>query len=838
MKKLTITLLSILSTSCLFAQQEYLEEKLELKQVKKSIHIERTKNSPQIDGVLDDDIWKNAKIATDFVMFRPDNGKKAPENIRTEVKIAYDDEAIYFGAYLYDDKPNEIPMEFQTRDNFGNADFFGVVLNPANDGVNQTEFFVTSAGNQNDAKVTAGGNEDFSWNAVWTSSVKLMDDGWIVEIKIPYSALRFSNDEVQTWGLNFHRHHKKNRDQYTWNFIDREKGTIALYDGTITGIKNIKPPVRLSFNPFIFGGVTSFDGTDEYNWSAGLDVKYGISENLTLDATLIPDFGQVGFDDVTLNLGPFEQRFSEQRAFFTEGTDLFRKGNLFESRRIGNAPSGDITLEANESIAEYPNKVDVINIVKISGRTKKGLGIGVLNALTKKTEVKINKTETVSGNTVTTNRNEVIEPLTNYNVFVLDKQFNKNSSVSLVNTNVIRNGSNFRDANVTAFLYDIKTKNNKYGINGGIAMSNVFNVDTDNPVTGLEGDIEIGKISGNHQYDVGVNFINKKYNKNDLGFQWGNNELDFSGSYSYRIFKPKGKFNNINLSAWGNMNYLMELDDTTLSYQEKSNLYRGNRFGLNAWLFTTKQLSFGGNFNTSIGEQYNYYEPRNQSEGRFFKAKPSTGMSIWISTNYSKKFAIDASIFQGIQFNDDTKDASFRFSPRYRFSDKITLIYTLNYAISSNLKGYVNEDSGGNIIFGNRDSKRITNSIATKYNFSTKAALSLSFRHFWSPVEYDNQYYKLEHNGVLSPDSYTDNHDINFNTWNIDLNFNWEFAPGSQLIALYRNSIFNQDDQSQLEFGNNLNNLFDQPVRHDISLKLVYYLDYNNIGGLFKKSNS
>ena len=304
MKKLTITLLSILNTLCLFSQEENSEEKTSKNHVKKNIHIHRTTNSPKIDGILDDEVWKNAEIATDFVMFRPDNGKLAPENIKTEVKITYDDEAIYFGAYLYDDKPNEIPMEFQTRDNFGNADFFGVAINPANDGVNQTEFFVTSAGNQNDAKVTAGGREDFSWNAVWTSSVKLVDNGWIVELKIPYAALRFSNDKIQTWSINFHRHHKKSRDQYTWNFIDREKGSIALYDGILTGIENIKPPVRLSFNPFIFGGITSFDGTDEYNWSAGLDVKYGISENFTLDATLIPDFGQVGFDDCNFKFRP------------------------------------------------------------------------------------------------------------------------------------------------------------------------------------------------------------------------------------------------------------------------------------------------------------------------------------------------------------------------------------------------------------------------------------------------------------------------------------------------------------------------------------------------------
>ncbi len=825
MKKVWLYFLILIISGITFAQDSI---------VHKEINIKRVQKAPKIDGVLDDIAWATTNVADGFTMLRPDSGKPEPQNLKTEVRIVYDDDAIYFGAYLYNDSPNKIPREFQTRDNFGNADFFGVVLNPNNDGINQTEFFVSSAGNQMDAKVSAGGREDFSWNSVWKSQITFTDKGWIVEIKIPYSALRFSNDNVQTWGLNFHRHHRINRDQYVWNPINVEVGTLSQYDGIITGIENIKPPVRLSFNPFVFGGVSSFDGTDEYNWSAGLDVKYGISENFTLDATLIPNFGQVGFDDVTLNLGPFEQRFSEQRTFFTEGTDLFRKGGLFFSRRIGSAPTGYPNLAADEQEIDRPRKVDALNIIKISGRTKKGLGIGFLNAITEKTEVEIKKTETVGANEVISYRNEVIEPLANYNVLVLDQQFNKNSSVSLVNTNVIRNGE-FRDANVTALLYNIKTKNNKYGVDGGIAMSNIYNGNGENPVTGLEGDIEIGKISGKHQYDIELEFVTKKYNKNDLGFQRGSNEMDISGSYSYRIFKPKGKLNNMNLSFWGNMKYLMELDETTASYQEKSNLYTGNRFGVNAFFVTKKQLAFGVNANTGLGLQYDYYEPR--IDGRFFKNNPNTGARVWASTNYSKKFAIDASAYQNIQLNNTEKYTSLNFSPRYRFNNKITLIYNINYGFGSNQKGYVTQNSG-DIIFGNRKVKRVTNTLSTKYNFSTKAALSLSFRHFWSPVSYDSQYYKLENDGTLTNSSYTNNHDINFNTWNIDLNFNWEFAPGSQLIALYRNSIFNQDDKSQLSFNDNLNNLFDQSIQHNISLKLVYFIDYNNLKGIFKKTNS
>ena len=269
--------------------------------------------APKIDGVLDDLAWENVNIATDFVMFKPTSGTPEPENIKTEIKIVYDNEAIYFAAYLHDDKPEEIPMEFQTRDNFGNADFLGIVLNPQNDGINQTQFFIMSSGNQNDSKVLPSGHEDWSWDAVWYSEVRIVEDGWIVEVKIPYSALRFSNEAIQTWSINFHRRHQKTNDQYSWNFIPRDKGHIAQYDGLLTGIKNIEPPTRLSFSPYASASATEYKGGYVSGWSAGMDLKYGINEGFTLDATLIPDFKQVAFDDVVLNLGPFEQKYDEKR---------------------------------------------------------------------------------------------------------------------------------------------------------------------------------------------------------------------------------------------------------------------------------------------------------------------------------------------------------------------------------------------------------------------------------------------------------------------------------------------------------------------------------------------
>src|SRR5690606_31689609 len=329
MKLSLFLIVFILFSSSFFAQD------------KKSIHIKRADIAPKIDGILDDLIWENAELAEDFIQFRPDVGVQEKPYQKTQVRVTYDDDAIYFGAYLYDN-PEEITKQFQSRDNFGLNDFFAIVLNPNNDSQNDTEFFVFPTGNQADAISSPNIGEDCGWNAVWESAVIIVDDGWIVEMKIPYSALRFSNKKEHIWGLQFHRQFRSDKSQYTWNPINPEVGSISLYHGQVLGIKDIQPPTRLMLYPYA-STVISKEGdgniTDEYH--VGMDLKYGITENFTLDATLIPDFSQVGFDDVQLNLTPFEQQFSEQRQFFTEGVDLFTKGDLFYSRRVGNAPTGD-----------------------------------------------------------------------------------------------------------------------------------------------------------------------------------------------------------------------------------------------------------------------------------------------------------------------------------------------------------------------------------------------------------------------------------------------------------------------------------------------------------------
>lgn len=784
---------------------------------KKSVVALRVNKSPIIDGVLDDDAWKNAQEAKDFVMYEPGNGTKEPENRKSIVKIVYNDQAIYFSALLFDNEPNEIPRQFGGRDEIGQVDYFQVNINPNNDSQNDTEFIVMATGAQADAKPNFSShdgdfrNKDFSWSAVWNSSVSITSNGWIVEMEIPYSALRFSNTKVQTWGINFQRKMHKHDEVYSWNYIDKSKGKYPQYAGNLKGIRNVKPPTRLNFSPYASSSYTIFNGDSEFANNIGLDLKYGINESFTLDATLIPDFGQTAFDNQVLNLSPFEQHYTEKRTFFTEGTELFSKGRLFYSRRIGNTPTGyyDIenNLSNNEEIIENPIKVNMLNAIKLSGRTKKGLGIGVFNAITEKTSAKIKN--------LTTNeiRKEITEPITNYSVLVLDQQFNKNSSVSFVNTNVIRSG-NFRDSNVSSLMFDISDKKNKYNASGNFKLSTVNELE--NNTQGYSTFLKIGKTFGNYQYTVGHFRSNSSYDIADLGFLRRNNYANYFGVISYQIFEPTKTFNSYKISL-----------ESSLRYQNNPNMFAESNIEIESFFVTTKRLAFRADLEFSIGKQNDFYEPR--VEGRFIQQKGVIIGSSWISTDYRKKLAVDVRGVYAERYGDSNTFFALMISPRYRFSDKFQIIYEVKFSKMSNEKGWVNELDNGSIIFGNRDGKTVTNTLSGKLSFNTKSTLELSFRHFWSPINYDNSFFELNNNGTLNNSTYTENHNINYNIWNLDLSYSWEFSPGSQLVALYRNSIFNEDNLSNLSFNNNLGNLFNEPIVNNFSLKFIYYLDYNKL---------
>lgn len=780
---------------------------------KKKLQINRTSVSPKIDGILDDAVWNTAAIATDFIEIRPVPGRVEPKAGRTEVKFLYDDYAIYISARMYD-KPDSVVHELVSRDNIGNADFIGIIFDTFLDGVNGNGFFVTAAGVQFDAKYSLIGGEDPNWNAVWESEVKLDDQGWTAEFKIPYSALRFSSKDIQNWGMNITRKRTGSNRQTFWNYVDPKVDGFINQSGVLEGLKGIKAPLRLSFSPYISTLLSHYpyhtpgvkNGQAAIN--GGMDVKYGINQSFTLDMTLIPDFGQVQSDNRVLNLTPFEVKFDENRQFFTEGTELFNKGDLFYSKRIGSIPSYfDYSgLKTTDKIIKNPQEGKVLNATKISGRTAKGLGVGLFNAITNTMYTEV---EDAQGNRSSFQS----QPLTNYNIFVLDQSLKNNSSISVINTNVLRQGSAY-DANVTAALFNFNDKANKYFINGAGKMSYVTSDPISKNRNGYSYEAALGKKSGNLTFNYSQEFSDTRFDPSDMGFYTNNNFFDQAINVGYNIYKPGKWYNQI--QAWTEVEY--------------SRRYKPGDFqslGIFPGIYTQFKnfwsVELNGNW---LAEANDFYESRN---GQIFKAPESYRLAIYVNPNRAKAYnfggnvvRIKKSMYDGVGYN-------FYFFQNLRLNDKLALGLDLNFAPSFNYVNWVGRN-GNQPVFSRYDRNTVENSMDAKYSFSNKMGINFRVRHYWSDRR-NKEFYALNNSGYL--DSYNGpalvNTDRNYNVFNIDLVYTWQFAPGSELSVTYKDAAETNEQFYTKRYGRNFDNVLSSPQNNSLSIKMLYFIDYLNI---------
>ncbi len=782
-----------------------------------------TEEKIKLDGNLNEDAWLNAETASGFIQSSPNPAK--PGSNDTEVIVLYDNEAIYFGAFMKENSGDSINNFLTERDDFGNADWFIVVFNTYLDGINGEGFGVTPAGVQVDIKYSSEG-ESSAWDAVWESATSIQENGWVAEIRIPYSALRFAEQEEQIWGINFGRETRRKRERSWWNYIDPAFDGFLTQTGRINNIKNIKPSVRLSFFPYASAYVehnSANGGSTSNSFNGGMDVKYGISEAFTLDMTLIPDFGQTRFDNQVLNLSQFEVQFNENRQFFTEGVELFNKAGIFYTRRVGGRPylagSIDNVLSANEEIGNYSSQSQLLNATKVSGRNKKGLGIGVFNAIEDRMYARAKNTETGAS------RKIEINPLTNYNVLVLDQVLRNNSFVSLSNANVIRDGE-ARDANVSQIDWQLADKKNKYAIIGNAGMSHV--VDETSVENGYNWEASFEKISGNFTFELSTEQISDTYNPNDLGFLNINNIHRNYFFASYAKYEPFSIFN----FARHNFDIIYEriLDPNqfanfALSWSTVYGLKQFHAFGLNSGIEPIQTNDF---FETrTFNQHYNF--PTNFWFGGF------------ISTDYSRPFAFDIRMQRRI-FNEPGRDnISYYISPRFRPNDKLFFVLGHNNFTRWNEYGFVN-NTNDSIFFGRRKVVERVASINANYTFNNKMSLGLILRQYWSLAEYNQFRLVDKDNGGLidadydgfNPDG-TSIHDISFNAFNIDLSYNWRFAPGSEMSLVWKNVILEDGEPLDISYYENIEQVLKAPQINNFSIKILYYIDYLD---LKKKSPS
>lgn len=787
----------------------------------KTVSGKRIDQAILLDGLVSENLWKEAETATDFITNYPQPG--IPSKYKTEVKFLYDDQYIYIGAKLTDNRPDSIIAFLSERDDFGNADWFGVLIDPYGAGQNAFGFYVTAAGTELDAIINQV-NEDYSWNAVWRSKVRRTEDGWSLEIRIPLTQLRFPKEAVQNWRINYVRNIRRNRETSHWSAVDPlQYGEIAQ-SGYLKGIENLGSPLRLSFSPYstTYLEDSYAENTQSQNWGFrprfGMDMKVGLSESFTLDATLIPDFGQTVSDRLVLNLSPFEVRYPENRPFFLEGMDLFGIGDLFYSRRIG-AESylkyeavDSASQDPNNTITSLPDRAQLINALKVSGRTKNGLGIGVFNAVENRSFLRYTDS--------TGAEHQILaHPLSNYNVFVLSQNLKNNANISFLNTNVIRPEIGVI-SNVSMLEGLVFNKSRIYSLTGNTKIS--VNSGKDEVSTGRTSYLSFRKVKGINQFSIEYYDCDNNFNSNELGYLARNNYFGFFGNYKWTGYQPTKRLLRRKLEASSNLEYL----------------YKPSKFAylsLNSeYIITTKKfLTAGLSLNYYPLGEYDFFESRTFGIPVHFPASFQYGG--FYSSDYSKRFALDFYAYHRVFDRKGMSNLDMNISPRIRITPKLFTVFSSTVSRYFNNFGYVRVTdtaySNSQITLGNRERWIVTNSVALDYTFTKTFSLKLRFNHYWQEVAYKS-FMELLEDGSYRSSGYTgmnalgqSYHNTSFNAFTVDFDLRWVIYPGSEVRFVWKYNIYASKNGLDYGYFNTFRNLFDNPYLNSFSVKGLFYID-------------
>jgi len=550
----------------------------------------------RMDGRVDEPAWVAAVPVTDFTQLDPAEGEPATQ--RTEVRIAFDDQAVYIGAILFDSGP--VTTRLARRDaGLSDSDFFVVLLDSYHDHETAYRFSTNPSGVKRDAVVSGGGSGggDSSWDPVWDLATAIIPEGWSVEMRIPFSQLRFSPADEQTWGIQFERSTHRLQENVVFPFTPKlERGGPARF-AHLEGIRAIEPGQRLELLPYVvaraeFIPISQHPATTLENpfrsgrdafASAGADLKFRLTSNVTLDATVNPDFGQVELDPAVINLTAFETRFSERRPFFVEGADIFRFGEggpagstgqgpqLLYSRRIGRSPLGPVPGGA--LYVEPLSETTILGAAKITGRVGDGWSMGILEAVTAREHARYVDADG-------TRQEVVVEAPTNYLVARLRRQIRGGETrfgiiASAVNRQLTDSGLEERQhrqayAGGIDFAHD--WDNRSWRVASTFTASYVQgsaraiertqrsstryyqrpdadHLDFDPAATSLAGYyamVDVAKLSGAYGIKVALAFASPGYEVNDLGFQSASDRIILDTNFDYAQNRPGRHFRSWN----------------------------------------------------------------------------------------------------------------------------------------------------------------------------------------------------------------------------------------------------------------------------------------------------
>ena len=839
--------------------------------------------APLIDGNINDPVWNQAVWKTGFTENRPKNNVPAAQE--TAFKILYDDKFIYLAFNCFDSAPDSIARRMSRRDGF-EGDFVEVNFDSYHDLQSGSSFTVTAAGVKGDESISNQFNWDESWNPIWYTKTAITTEGWTAEMKIPFSQLRFSSADEQVWGFQINRHHFRYGSRSTFQNIPANAPYWVRGFAELHGISGIKPQKQREIQPYVVAKAETYpaqegnpfaDGNDA-NFTAGVDGKIGITNNVILDFTINPDFGQVEADPSQLVLDGFEVFFREQRPFFVEGAGIynfrlsnfdvwgnFNSDRLFYSRRIGGSPKGYPSLQTGEYF-KAPNNSTILGAAKLSGRTKKGLSFGVLESVTQEERAVID----LEGE----RRTEVIEPLTNYFVGRVKQDFNDNNTTVGGSFNAVNR--RLKDDPMSAWLTDEaytggldvlhKWKEQSWQLEGSFAFSQVkgtrsaiinkqtdfrhafdrpdathLNVDTTaTSLFGHSGSAKIAKYGGKWRFSTGVTYRSPGLELNDLGFMVNTDEINIGTWGARQILEPVGILNR----GGFNVNHRTTYDFSGRHLSEMLNHNAWMQFK-NFWSFNynvtfeTKDISqralFGGpalNRPTGygIGGGLESDDRKNFSYGVYGNYGESWQKSVsgWGIGIYGRLQPFDAlSVSLEIDYNDFYRE--YLYIPYENINDgtryvggqidQQTISFTgrLNYNITPDLTlQYYGSPYISHGVY--QDFKNITD---------PTAAYDERFIRYGDAVVYqaENDTYFLDEDKDGLPDCANcdfDNPDFSFIQFRSNLVARWEYVPGSEIFLVWSQNTTTGGDPTADLLPTLNDNLLGQKGRNIFLVKWTY----------------
>ncbi|MCX7975274.1 MAG: carbohydrate binding family 9 domain-containing protein [Candidatus Aminicenantes bacterium] len=561
------------------------KEELKKLQEQKVVRAIRLNESINLDGCLEENIWKKNEPISDFRQKDPIDG--APASEKTEVWVAYDESHLYVAAFCHDSNPSGIIGLLGRRDSLVDSDWFFVAIDPYFDRRTGYFFGVNPSGSMVDQALYNDVDEDPSWDGIWEAKVARVPEGWTVEMKIPFNQLRFAKKDKYVWGINFQRTIKRKQEKVAFAWVPKEEIAYVSRFARLEGLENINPGRRLELFPYSVGQAifrpaepgNPFETGQKYLSNLGFDLKIGLKSNLNLDVAVNPDFGQVEVDPAVINLTAFETYYEEKRPFFIEGASMFNhfgRGGIyfnaevnwpsprfFYSRRIGRTPQG---YPIHEGYVDFPDRTTILSAFKLTGRIGSGWNLGLISAFTGRERAIVDD--------LTNRYQDEVEPLTSYGVARLLKDINGGQQgLGFMATAVLRDLANEtlstllakRAFSLAADGWSFLDKKRKWVISGWAggtfiegSQAAIYRLQQSslhyfqrpdaphlslNPeatkLNGWAGQFKLAKQQGNHLLLLTVGALSPGFNPNDLGFQKSSSDLiDFLALYGYQWTKP------------------------------------------------------------------------------------------------------------------------------------------------------------------------------------------------------------------------------------------------------------------------------------------------------------